>query len=88
MTVYTAINESDVQATIPQQAYHDALAGLADGVHAVNKTLRVVPGGFATCNSHGDAKLRGYGPAIADLLEHGRSTASISTPITMCAGIR
>ncbi len=72
MTVYTAINEPDVQATIPRQAYHDALAGLADGVHAVNKTLRVVPGGFATCNSHGDATLRGYGPAIADLLEHGQ----------------
>jgi len=32
----------------------------------------VVPGGFATCNSHGDATLRGYGPAIADLFEDGR----------------
>ena len=71
-TIFTAVNEPDVQATIPRDAYHDAMAGLADGVHSVDPTLRVVPGGFATCNSHGDATLRGYGPAIADLLEDGR----------------
>lgn len=71
-TIFTAINEPDVQATIPRDAYHDALAGLADGVHSVDPALRVVPGGFATCNSHGDATLRGYGPAIADLLAEGR----------------
>jgi hypothetical protein len=71
-TIFTAINEPDVQASIPRQAYHDALAGLADGVHSIDAGLRVVPGGFATCNSHGDATLRGYGPAIADLLEDGR----------------
>jgi hypothetical protein len=71
-TIFTAINEPDVQATIPRDAYHDALAGLADGVHSVDPALRVVPGGFATCNSHRDATLRGYGPAIADLLEDGR----------------
>jgi hypothetical protein len=70
--IYSAINEPDVQATIPRDAYRDALAGFADGVHSVNRTLRVVPGGFATCNSHGDATLRGYGPAIAPLLEDGR----------------
>lgn len=72
VTVFSAINEPDVQATIPRDAYRDALAGLADGVHSVNPTLRVVPGGFATCNSHLDATLRGYGPAIAGLLEDGR----------------
>ncbi|WP_367142026.1 hypothetical protein [Rhodoplanes sp.] len=71
-TIFTAINEPDVQATIPHAAYRDALAGLADGVHSVDRTLRVVPGGFATCNSHGDATLRGYGPAIAPLLQDGR----------------
>lgn len=71
-TIFTAINEPDVQATIPRKDYHDALAGLADGVHSVDKSLRVVPGGFGTCNSHGDATLRGYGPAIADLFEDGR----------------
>ena len=72
VTTYSAINEPDVQATIPFAGYHDALAGLADGIHSVNPALRAVPGGFATCNSHGDATLRGYGGAIADLLEDGR----------------
>jgi hypothetical protein len=71
VTVFTAINEPDVQASIPRDAYRSALKGLADGVHSVDKALRVVPGGFATCNSHGDASLRGYGPAIAPLLEDG-----------------
>jgi hypothetical protein len=71
-TIFTAINEPDVQQSIPREAYHDALAGLADGVHSVDPALRVVPGGFATCNSHRDATLRGYGPAIADLFEDGR----------------
>jgi hypothetical protein len=70
--IFSAINEPDVQATIPRDAYREALRGLADGVHGVNRALRVVPGGFATCNSHGDATLRGYGPAIAPLLEDGR----------------
>ncbi len=71
-TIFTAINEPDVLASIPRKAYHDALAGLADGVHSVDPALKVVPGGFATCNSQRDATLRGYGPAIADLLEDGR----------------
>ncbi len=71
VTIFTAINEPDVQASIPPQDYRSALEGLADGVHSVDKALRVVPGGFATCNSHGDATLRGYGPAIARLLEDG-----------------
>jgi hypothetical protein len=72
VSVFTAINEPDVQATIPRDAYRDAMAGLADGVHGVDPSLRVVPGGFATCNSHGDVSLRGYGSAIAGLLEDGR----------------
>lgn len=72
VTVFTAINEPDVQATIPRDVYRNAMAGLADGVHSIDVTLRVVPGGFATCNSDGDATLRGYGPAIADLLADGR----------------
>jgi len=70
--IYTAINEPDVLANIPHDVYRDALAGLADGVHSIDRTLRVVPGGFATCNSALDATLRGYGPAIAGLLEDGR----------------
>ena len=71
-TVFTAINEPDVLQSIPREAYHDALAGLADGVHSVDPALKVVPAGFATCNSARDATLRGYGPAIKDLLEDGR----------------
>ena len=72
VTVFTAINEPDVLQNIPREAYHDALAGLADGVHSVDPALKVVPAGFATCNSHRDATLGGYGPAIKDLLEDGR----------------
>jgi hypothetical protein len=72
VTVFSAINEPDVQATIPREDYRRALEGLADGVHSVDPALEVIPGGFATCNSHGDATLRGYGPAIAPLLRDGR----------------
>ncbi len=71
VTIFSAINEPDVQATIPRPAYHDALAGLAEGVHSVAPGLKVIPGGFATCNSHSDETLRGYGTAIADLLQDG-----------------
>jgi hypothetical protein len=71
VTIFTAVNEPDVQATIPRRAYHDAMQGFAEGVHAVDPALKVVPGGFARCNSDGDATLRGYGAAIADLLEDG-----------------
>ena len=71
-TVFTAINEPDVLANIPHDAYRDALAGFADGVHGIDATLRVVPGGFASCNSQLDETLRGYGAAIAGLLESGR----------------
>lgn len=72
VTLYTAINEPDVQNTIPKKDYRDALAGLADGIHSVDAKLKVVPAGFAACNIDGDATLRGYGPAIADLLESGK----------------
>jgi hypothetical protein len=70
--IFTAINEPDIQASIPKQDYHDALAGFADGIHSVNAALKVVPGGFATCNSNGDPTLGGYGTAIADLLQSGQ----------------
>jgi hypothetical protein len=71
-TIFTAINEPDVLQNIPRADYHDALKGLADGIHGVDPALKVVPGGFATCNSQLDPTLRGYGPAIADLFEDGR----------------
>ena len=69
--VYSAINEPDVQESIPRDAYRDAFA-VSPTACIASWALRVVPGGFATCNSHGDATLRGYGPAIAGLLEDGR----------------
>ena len=72
VTVFSAINEPDIDNLISKTAYHDALAGLADGVHTVDRTLGVIPGGFATCNSALDPKLRGYGTAIADLLNDGK----------------
>lgn len=72
VSVFTAINEPDVDATIPREAYRNALAGLADGVHSINESFRIVPGGMGTCNSHGDPSFRGYGPVIADLLNDGR----------------
>ncbi|MFX8660988.1 hypothetical protein ABTM16_20410, partial [Acinetobacter baumannii] len=71
VTIYTAVNEPDVQATIPRKAYHDALQGFAEGIHKIDPALKVVPGGFARCNSDGDATLRGYAAAIGDLLEDG-----------------
>jgi hypothetical protein len=59
VTVFTAMNEPDVQAIIARDDCRRALEGLADGVHYVNRDPKVVPGGFATCNLHGDATLRG-----------------------------
>ena len=72
--VYSAINEPDIHAEgtgIDYSDYHDMLEGLADGVHSVDGELEVIPGGFARENSHSDHDLRGYGPAIADLLNDG-----------------
>jgi hypothetical protein len=71
-TIFSMTNEPDVQNTIPKRDYHDALEGFADGIHSVDPVLKVVPAGFAACNIDGDATLRGYGPAITDLLESGK----------------
>ncbi|CAG7638379.1 hypothetical protein ACFQI7_08085 [Paenibacillus allorhizosphaerae] len=72
VTIYTAMNEPDVENLIDKTAYRNALEGLADGVHAVDAALKVNPGGFARANSHSDYSLRGYGPAIADLYNTGK----------------
>ncbi|GAA3408162.1 hypothetical protein ACFFNY_12355 [Paenibacillus hodogayensis] len=72
ITVYAAMNEPDVENVIPKPAYHDALEGLADGIHSVDPALKAIPGGFARQNSHSDYTLRGYGPAIADLWNDGK----------------
>ncbi|ULL14736.1 hypothetical protein DVH26_09910 [Paenibacillus sp. H1-7] len=72
ITVYTAMNEPDVENLIDKTAYRNALEGLADGVHAVDTILKVNPGGFARANSNSDYSLRGYGPAIAELYNTGK----------------
>jgi hypothetical protein len=72
VTMFQAFNEPDIQNVINKKEYHNALAGLADGVHSINPDAKIFPGGFGTCNSALDPSLRGYGPAIADLLNSGQ----------------
>jgi hypothetical protein len=75
---FTAINEPDIGSYMPltiadgPENYHDALEGLADGVHSADSTLKVMPGGFASENSAGSHTLNGYGTAIADLFNNGK----------------
>ncbi|MDX6403845.1 MAG: hypothetical protein QOH70_1300 [Blastocatellia bacterium] len=74
ISVYSAINEPDAANAIPKTgtgSYYDALKGLADGVHSVDATLKVIPGGFMAENAFSDHTLRGYLPAIAPLLNDG-----------------
>ena len=81
ISLFQAFNEADlsgVWGTIPKNAadplstqfggnYHDALRGLADGIHSVSSSLKVLPGGFATANAYTDYSLNGFGAAVADL---------------------
>jgi hypothetical protein len=50
ITVYSAINEpmwkDNNPEPIPVEAYAKAMEGLADGVHSVDRTLKVSPGGY------------------------------------------
>jgi len=76
VTIYEAINEPDISklsghAPIPGRAYHDALKGLADGVHSINSALKVNPGGFGGVCANKDYTLQGLGPVIADLWNNG-----------------
>lgn len=71
VTVFSAFNEPDVERTIPYEKYYQALKGLADGVHSVDPDLKVIPGGFSSQNAFSDWSLKGYGPAIAELLNNG-----------------
>jgi hypothetical protein len=72
ISVFTAMNEPDINGPyIDRTAYHDALKGLADGVHSVDSTLKVIPCGFAPANAFGDYTLGGYGTAIVDLSNDG-----------------
>lgn len=79
VTIYEAFNEPDALRLtdtnsahwIDYTLYHEALRGLADGVHAVDPTLKVIPGGFMAANAFNNYTLAGYGTAIADLLNDG-----------------
>jgi len=50
ISVYSAINEPDLAVDIPFSTYVNAIEGLADGVHSVDPTLKVIPGGFMSEN--------------------------------------
>ena len=76
---YTLINEPDLDQSIPKTSadnalsnYHDVIEGFADGVHSVSKDLKVIPGGFASENAWSIHDLKGYLPAIADLVNNGK----------------
>lgn len=72
ITVYSAMNEPDNEVRISTTEYSEALRGLADGVHSVDSTLKVIPGGFMSENAYSNHTLQGYGPAIAQLLNSGQ----------------
>lgn len=70
--VFSAFNEPDVENSISFDDYKEALEGLADGVHSIDKSLRVIPGGFSSQNAFDSWTLQGYGTAIAPLLNSGK----------------
>ena len=76
ITIYTAFNEPDggdfkAGGKLGPTQYVAALKGLSEGVHGVDKSLRVLPGGFLSANAFADWKLRGLGPALAPLWNDG-----------------
>ena len=74
VSVYSAINEPDggKEPRMDTNDYHNMLEGLADGVHSVDASLKVIPGGFCSENSANSHTLRGFGTAIAPLLNSGK----------------
>ena len=76
IVLYTAFNEPELGdfrlgGAFGPRPYVESLRGLADGVHSVDRTLRVAPGGFMAANAWKDWSLRGIGPALAPLLNDG-----------------
>jgi len=79
VTIYQAMNEADGETDAAKKititgpsSYVSTLEGLADGVHAVSPSLAVITGGLCTENSSSSHTLRGYGTAIANLLNSGK----------------
>jgi len=71
VSAYTAFNEPEGTG-LDTTLYHNALEGLADGVHSVSSSLKVNPGGFKNANAASDFTLGGYGTAVADLWNNGK----------------
>ena len=61
----------DKRGRIPNDDYFQAIKGFADGVHEVDKTLRVAPGGYANPCYHGDFTCDGYAKVLAPLFNDG-----------------
>lgn len=72
---YAAFNEFDVynfsRAEYGPQ-YHDALEGLADGVHQASSGLKVLPGGFQQPDKSFSWNLNEWGPYLVDLWNDGK----------------
>jgi Secretion system C-terminal sorting domain len=79
ISVYTAINEPDINSPyVPRtkaegaENYHDALEGLADGIHSIDTSLSAMPGGWASQNAFSWNDANGYATAIVDLINNGK----------------
>ncbi len=79
ISVFSAINEPDINTpyvprTIAEgpENYHDALEGLADGIHSIDTSLRAIPGGWASQNAFSWNDANGYATAIVDLINNGK----------------
>ncbi len=68
---YEALNEPDIRVGISLTGYHDSIKGVADGIHSVNTSLHVLPGGYGLCGTSLDSNVGGYAKAIADLFNSG-----------------
>jgi hypothetical protein len=74
VTIYTAFNEPDIyinHSIIPVADYAKAMGEFANGVHASDPNLKVVPGGFATPCAHSDYTCKEYAKALAPLFNDG-----------------
>jgi hypothetical protein len=79
ITLYSAWNEPDMSSFVDKNTkkipdpgpYIEAIKGLAEGVHAVDPSLKVMPGGFCSPNASHDWTLGGVGPMLAPLWNDG-----------------
>ncbi len=73
VTVYEAYNEPDnvYNNDVKPEEYKNALRGFADGVHAADKNLKAIPGGFCGPNAKQDYTCGGYAVALAPLWNDG-----------------